>query len=99
LNPVEKMRLEPTATGVKTSFSENLESQIVKILHTTATALKDVALAEKKKIDPNGALSEDAFLETHPQQRAMIVVDNLLFKGEEEGLLYEKIADWAAALV
>lgn len=86
-------------TGVKASFSENLESQIVKILQTTASALKDVSLAEKKKIDPNEALSEDAFLEAHPEQRAVIVINNFLHKGEEKGVIYEKIADWAAALV
>lgn len=86
-------------TGVKASFSENLESQLVKILQTTATALKEVSLAEKKKIDPNETLSEDAFLEAHPEKRAVIVIDNFLHKGDEKGLVYEKIADWAAALV
>ncbi|KAK0651186.1 RNA12 protein-domain-containing protein [Cercophora newfieldiana] len=88
-----------STTGVKASFSENLESQLVKILQTTASALKDVSLAEKKKIDPNETLSEDAFLEAHPEQRAVIVINNFLHKGEEKGLIYEKIADWAAALV
>jgi hypothetical protein len=88
-----------STTGVKASFSENLESQLVKILQTTATALKDVSLAEKKKIDPNETLSEDAFLEAHPEQRAVIVVNNFLHKGDEKALIYEKIADWAAALV
>lgn len=88
-----------STTGVKASFSENLESQLVKILQTTAAALKDVSLADKKKIDPNGTLSEDAFLEAHPEQRAVIVINNFLHRGEEKGLIYEKIADWAAALV
>ncbi|KAK0625978.1 RNA12 protein-domain-containing protein [Immersiella caudata] len=88
-----------STTGVKASFSENLESQVVKILQTTAAALRDVSLAEKKKIDPNETLSEDAFLEAHPERRAVVVVNNFLHKSDDKSLIYEKIADWAAALV
>lgn len=86
-------------TGVKASFSENLESQIVKILQTTASALKEVSLASKKKSDKDAALSEDAYLEAHPERRAVVVIDSFLHKGDEMGVIYEKIADWAAALV
>lgn len=85
-------------TGVKASFSENLESQVVKILQTTAAALKDVSLAEKKK-SSDANISEDAWLEAHPERRAVVVIDSFLHKGDEMGLIYEKITDWASALV
>ena len=88
-----------STTGVKASFSENLETQIVKILQTTAAALKEVSLSEKKKVDPEGNLSEDAYLEAHPEQRAVVVIDKFLHRSEEKGIIYEKLADWAAALV
>ncbi|CCC13640.1 hypothetical protein SMACR_09367 [Sordaria macrospora] len=60
-----------STTGVKANFSENLESQVVKILQTTASALKQV----------------------------VIVIDHFLHKSEEKGVIYDRIADWAAALV
>ncbi|KAK0704659.1 RNA12 protein-domain-containing protein [Lasiosphaeris hirsuta] len=88
-----------STTGVKASFSENLESQLVKILQVTASALKEVSLADKKESDKDAALSEDAYLEAHPERRAVVVIDSFLHKNEEKGIVYEKIADWAAALV
>ncbi|SPQ20612.1 4a3461aa-24aa-47d1-8714-2543c9c57da7 [Thermothielavioides terrestris] len=88
-----------STTGVKAGFSENLESQIVKILQTTATALKRVSLADRKKSDKDANLTDDAYLEAHPERRAVVVIDNFLHKGEEKGVLYDKIADWASALV
>ncbi|XP_044724471.1 RNA12 protein [Hirsutella rhossiliensis] len=86
-------------TGVKAGFSETLESQISKILHTTAAALKDVALSGRSSKDKDAALSEDAFLEAHPERKPIIVIDNFLHKNDEKSIVYEKIADWAASLV
>jgi polyhydroxyalkanoate synthesis regulator phasin len=86
-------------TGVKAGFSENLESQVVKILQTTASALKEVSLADRKKEGKDANLSDDAYLEAHPEHRAVVVIDNFLHKGEEKSMIYDKIADWAAALV
>jgi len=88
-----------STTGVKAGFSENLESQIVKILQTTAAALKDVSLAGRKKGDKDASLTDDAYLEAHPERRPVIVIDNFLHKSEEKGIIYDKISDWAAALV
>ena len=88
-----------STTGVKANFSENLESQVVKILQTTASALKQVGLAERKKEDKDADLSEDAYLEAHPERRPVIVIDHFLHKSEEKGVIYDRIADWAAALV
>lgn len=88
-----------STTGVKAGFSENLESQVVKILQTTASALKKVSLAGRTKEDRDANLSEDAYLEAHPERRAVVVIDNFLHKNEEKGIIYDKISDWAAALV
>ncbi|GAB1313645.1 mitochondrial escape protein 2 [Madurella fahalii] len=88
-----------STTGVKAGFSENLESQVVKILQTTASALKKVSLAGRTKEDRDANLSEDAYLEAHPERRAVVVIDNFLHKSEEKGIIYDKISDWAAALV
>ncbi|KAL2155603.1 hypothetical protein VTH82DRAFT_345 [Thermothelomyces myriococcoides] len=85
-------------TGVKTGFSETLESQVAKILHTTASALKDVALAGKKD-DKDAVLTDDAYLEAHPEKRPVVVIDNFLHKSDEKAIVYDKISEWAAALV
>lgn len=86
-------------TGVKSGFSETLESQLNKILHTTASALKSVALSGRHKSDKDASLSEDAYLEAHPEQRPIIVVDNFLHKNEDSNIVYDMIAEWAATVV
>jgi len=85
-------------TGVKAGFSETFESQLDKIFQTTAAALKQVSLSEYNK-DKDTAMSEDAYLEAHPESRAVIVIDNFLHKSEDTGIVYDKMAEWAAALV
>ncbi|KAK3990502.1 RNA12 protein-domain-containing protein [Cladorrhinum sp. PSN332] len=86
-------------TGVKAGLSENLESQVTKILQTSASALKDVSLSGRKKNDNDAHLSDDAYLEAHPEDRAVVVIDNFLHKTEDKGIIYDKVSDWAAALV
>lgn len=86
-------------TGVKAGFSETLESQVTKILYTTASALKDVALSGRSTKEKDGSISEDAWLEGHPERRPIIVIDNFLHKGDEQGIVYDKISEWAASLV
>ncbi|POR32299.1 Mitochondrial escape protein 2 [Tolypocladium paradoxum] len=88
-----------STTGVKAGFSETLESQVNKILHSTATALKEVALSGRSSKDTDAALSEDAFLEAHPERRPVIVIANFLHKTEEKTIVYDKIAEWAASIV
>lgn len=88
-----------STTGVKSGFSETLESQVTKILHTTAAALKEVSLANRHKNDKDSDLSDDAYLEAHPEKRPVVVIDNFLHKSEESGLVYDKMAQWAAVLV
>ncbi|OAA59269.1 Mitochondrial escape protein 2 [Cordyceps fumosorosea ARSEF 2679] len=86
-------------TGVKAGFSETLESQLTKILYTTASALRDVALSGRSSKERDGSTSEDAWLEAHPERRPVIVIDNFLHKSDEQGIVYDKISEWAASLV
>ncbi|KAF3361208.1 Putative pectate lyase A [Verticillium dahliae VDG1] len=88
-----------STTGVKSGFSETLETQVVKILHTAASALKDVSLASRHKNDKDADLSDDAYLDAHPEKRPVVVIDNFLHKNEESSIIYEKMAQWAAMLV
>lgn len=89
-----------STTGVKAGFSETFETQISKILHTAATALKEVALSGKRRGDE---ATEEAFLGDHPEDRTVVVIDNFLHKSEENksgsGIVYETMAEWAATLV
>ncbi|KAK4580172.1 mitochondrial escape protein 2 [Recurvomyces mirabilis] len=85
-------------TGVKAGFSETLENQLSKIWNNTATALKSIALENRKKDDKDANLSDDEYLEAHPECRPVVVIDNFLHKNSEDGasLVYDKLADAAA---
>ncbi|KAF4123602.1 RNA12 protein [Geosmithia morbida] len=86
-------------TGVKAGFSETLESQFNKIFYTTSSALKEVALSARTKRDKDADLTDDAYLESHPERRPVIVIDNFMHKAEDKGLAYDKLAEWAATVV
>lgn len=88
-----------STTGVKAGFSETLESQLQKILETAAETLQALDLDGRSKTDPDASLPTDAYLEAHPEKRAVVVVDNFVYRSEDNALVFEKIADWAAALV
>ena len=82
------------ATGVKTGFSETLDSQLGKIWNNTATALRQIALSTRHKDDKDANLGDDEWLEAHPEHRPVVVVDNFLHKSQEGSIVYDKIADW-----
>ncbi|KAF2463647.1 uncharacterized protein BDR25DRAFT_329606 [Lindgomyces ingoldianus] len=86
------------ATGVKTGFSETLDSQLAKIWNNTATALRQIALNSRHKEDRDAHIGDDEWLEAHPERRPVVVIDNFLHKSQEGGLVYDKIAEWAARL-
>lgn len=86
------------ATGVKTGFSETLDSQLSKIWNTTTSALRQIALDTRHKNDKDAHLGDDEWLEAHPERRPIVVVDNFLHKSQEGGIVYDKIAEWAARL-
>ena len=87
-------------TGMKAGFSETLETQLVKIYNNTAAALKQIALEDRKKSDIDFNLSDDEYLEAHPESRPVVVIDNFLHKNSDAGaqLVYDKLAEWAAEL-
>ena len=84
--------------GTKTGFSETLDTQLAKIWQNTATALKQLALEERKKDDKDSELGDDEYLEAHPESRPVVVIDNFLHKNQESSLVYDKISEWAAGL-
>jgi hypothetical protein len=84
--------------GVKSGFSETLDKQLAKIWQNTSTALKQIALQHRKKDDKDLHLSDDDWLEAHPECRPVVVIDNFLHKNEESGVVYDKIGEWAAGL-
>lgn len=88
-----------STTGVKAGFSETLESQVNKILYTTTAALKEVSLSGRSKKDKDANLSDAAYLEAHPEKRAVVVIDNFAYKGDGRQLEYERISEWAASLI
>ncbi|KAI2485461.1 RNA12 multi-domain protein [Pyrenophora tritici-repentis] len=86
------------ATGVKTGFSETLDSQLSKIWNTTTLALRQIALDNRHKHDKDAYLGDDEWLEAHPERRPIVVIDNFLHKSQEGGIVYDKLAEWAARL-
>ena len=84
--------------GVKSGFSETLDTQLAKIWQNTTTALKQVALAHRHKDDKDAQLGDDDWLEAHPECRPVVVIDNFLHKNDESSIVYDKIGEWAAAL-
>jgi len=85
-------------TGVKTGFSETLDSQLSKIWNTTTLALRQIALDTRHKSDKDADLNDDEWLEAHPERRPVVVIDNFLHKSQDGGIVYDKIAQWAADL-
>lgn len=84
--------------GTKTGFSETLDTQLAKIWGNSATALKQIALSARRKTDKDAEMTDDEYLEVHPERRPVVVVDNFLHKANESTVVYDKIAEWAAAL-
>lgn len=82
------------ATGIKTGFSETLDSQFTKVLTNTSTALKQVALESRAKDDKDAAMADDDWLEAHPERRPVVVIDNFLHKANESSVVYDKLAEW-----
>lgn len=84
--------------GTKTGFSETVDTQLDNIWQNTKTALKSIALEGRRKDDKDADLGEDEYLEAHPERRPVVVIDHFLHKSQENSLVYEKIASWAASL-
>jgi hypothetical protein len=81
-------------TGVKTGFSDTLESQVTKIFNNTSTALQQIALKDRRKSDKDADLTDEEYLEAHPEKRVVVVIDNFLHKSQESLIVYDKVAEW-----
>lgn len=84
--------------GTKTGISETLDTQLSKIWQSTTTALKAIATEGRRKDDKDAHLSDDEYLETHPEKRPVVVIDNYLHNAAEGTIVYDKITEWAAGL-
>ncbi|OQV06537.1 RNA recognition motif aka RRM, RBD, or RNP domain-containing protein [Cladophialophora immunda] len=102
MNSISSMvDLAATATiGTKAGFSETLDNQLAKIWGNTTTALKQIALAPRKKDDKDAQMADDEWLEAHPEYRPVVVIDNFLHKNNEgsASMVYDKLGEWAAVL-
>jgi len=83
--------------GTKAGFSETLDAQLSKIWQNTAVAMKRVALEGRRKEDKDINMSEDEYLEVHPEKRPVVVIDNFLYDSEDSVVL-DKLTEWAASL-
>nr|KMM64012.1 RNA12 protein [Coccidioides posadasii RMSCC 3488] len=83
--------------GANAGLSETLDSQLGHILQNTANALKKVALEKKRRDGKDSHMTDEEFLEAHPECRPVVVIDNFLYKANNP-MIYEKLSDWAAAL-
>ncbi|KAF7595160.1 mitochondrial escape protein 2 [Aspergillus hancockii] len=84
--------------GTKAGFSETLDAQLSNIWQNTATALKRVALDNRKMSDKDTHLTDEEYLEAHPEHRPVVVIDNFLHNASEDNVVYDKITEWAAGL-
>lgn len=84
--------------GAKAGLSETLDTQLSNIWQSTATALRRVALESRKDNDKDAHLSDDEYLEAHPEQRPVVIIDNYLHNAKENSVVYDKITEWAAGL-
>lgn len=84
--------------GTKTGLSETLDTQLSNIWQSTATALRNVALEGRKEDDKDIHLSEDEYLEAHPERRPVVIIDNFLHNTQEDSVVHDKITEWAARL-
>ncbi|KAJ5619604.1 hypothetical protein N7510_003588 [Penicillium lagena] len=83
--------------GTKAGFSETLDAQLSKIWQNTAVAIKRVALAGRRKDDKDFNLTDDEYLEAHPEKRPVVVIDNFVYDSEHTVVL-DKMTEWAAGL-
>lgn len=83
--------------GTKAGFSETLDAQLSKIWQNTGVAMKRVALEGRRKEDKDFDMSEDEYLEAHPEKRPVVVIDNFVYDAEDSVVL-DKLTEWAAGL-
>ncbi|KAJ5836114.1 hypothetical protein N7447_002140 [Penicillium robsamsonii] len=83
--------------GTKAGFSETLDAQLSKIWQNTGVAMKRVALESRRKDDKDFNMSDDEYLEAHPEVRPVVVIDNFVYDADDSVVL-DKLTEWAAGL-
>ncbi|KAJ5584138.1 uncharacterized protein N7459_003938 [Penicillium hispanicum] len=83
--------------GTKAGFSETLDAQLSKIWQNTAVAMKRVVLEGRRKEDKDSDLSDEEYLEAHPEKRPVVVIDNFVYDPDNSVVL-DKLTEWAAGL-
>lgn len=83
--------------GTKAGFSETLDAQLSKIWQNTAVAMKRVALESRNKNDKDANISDDEYLEAHPEKRPVVIIDNFAYDSEGD-IVLDKLTEWAAGL-
>ncbi|CEN61459.1 Putative Mitochondrial escape protein 2 [Aspergillus calidoustus] len=84
--------------GTKAGFSETLDAQLSNIWQNTAIALKSITLENRKKTDTDAQLTDEEYLEAHPELRPVVVIDNYLHNNLDSNVVYDKLTEWAAGL-
>ncbi|KAL4875549.1 RNA12 protein-domain-containing protein [Aspergillus karnatakaensis] len=84
--------------GTKAGFSQTLDAQLSNIWQNTAMALRSITLDQRKKTDSDAQLSDEEYLEAHPELRPVVVIDNYLHGNTENSVVSDKLTEWAAGL-
>ncbi|KAJ6032465.1 Mitochondrial escape protein 2 [Penicillium herquei] len=83
--------------GTKAGFSETLDAQLNKIWQNTAVAMQRLALDSRNRDDKDATLSDDEYLEAHPEKRPVVIIDNFVYDAEDS-IVLDKLTQWAAGL-
>lgn len=85
--------------GTKTGFIETLDVQLSKVWQRTSVALKNIALEGRRRDHKHSYMSDEEYLEAHPEKRPVVVIENFLHNPREDSVVYDKLVEWGAELV
>lgn len=90
-------------TGQKSGLSETKEAQFRNMLTTALMSIRHIALKGYRTTLKNGdetiAIKEEDYLQQHPEEKPVIVIDRFSAKSEINGFIYKELSDWAAMLL
>lgn len=90
-------------TGQKSGLSETKEAQFRNMLTTALMSIRHIALRGYKTTIKSGdetiGVKEEDYLQQHPEEKPVIVIDRFSGKSEINGFIYKELSDWAAMLL
>ncbi|QLG72957.1 hypothetical protein HG535_0E00410 [Zygotorulaspora mrakii] len=90
-------------TGQKSGLSETKEAQFRNMLTTSLMSIRHIALKGYKSSVKVGEdlvnVKEEDYLQQHPEEKPVIVIDRFTGKSEINGFVYKELSDWAAMLL